>query len=229
MGCGNSREIGVEESVILYAESGLNLSKIDVDLLDISFRKYNHNGLVNQSQLIQISQNLGFRILNNKFHKNIQRFFNSLLNENSYKLKDILLICIILGKGKANKKSRLIYEIFDEGYSHQLEIEVIKKDLLERMFRHVATTLPALVDDSKLTVEERHKHFRRLKKLNEVIPFASETLARALCVRGKVISVGTFIEVFNEQPQLITSTGLRSYLEYNRTMFKKSMIDGASG
>jgi hypothetical protein len=228
MGCGNSREVGVEESILVYAEGCLNLSKIDVDLLDISFRKYNHNGVVNQSQLIQISQNLGFRILNNKIHINIQRFFKALHQDKGYQLKDLLLICILLGKGKVKKKSSLIYEIFDEHFSHQLEIETIKKELLERMFRHSISTLPLLVVDSQLSSEDRSKHFRRLKKLSEVVPFACETLARSLCIRGKIISVETFNEVFSENPSLVTPSGLRNYLEKARTTFKKSLIDGES-
>ena len=106
MGCTSGREVGAEESLILYAESGLNFAVIDVETLDITFRKYHCNGIMNQSQLIQTSQQLNFRILNVNDHRNIQKFYNTLKQKEGYHLKDLLLISILLGKGKVNKKEK---------------------------------------------------------------------------------------------------------------------------
>jgi hypothetical protein len=225
MGCTSGREVGAEESLILYAESGLNFTAIDVETLDITFRKYHCNGIMNQSQLIQISQQLNFPILNVNEHRNIQKFYNSLKQKEGYPLKDLLLISILLGKGKLNKKARLIYEIFDEHFSHQLEYEIVKNEIVYRMLNHCVNTLPLLVYDRFLEADVRSKLERRIRKLNEVIPFACEHLAKQFCIRGNVISVGTFVEVLCEQPKLVSPMGIRRYLEESRILFKQSSLE----
>lgn len=225
MGCTSGREVGVEESLILYAESGLNFTSIDVETLDITFRKYHCNGIMNQSQLIQISQQLNFRILNVSDHHNIQRFYKSLRKNEGYHLKDLLLISILLGKGKVNKKARLIYEIFDEHFSHQLEYSIVKTEIILRMLNHSVNTLPLLVNDRVLEADIRTKLERKLKKLNEVIPFACESLAKQFCIRGNIISVGTFVEVLCEQPKLLCPMGIRKYLEESRIPYKQFSLE----
>ena len=215
MGCANSRDVGVEERCITAAEQGLGFHKINVVDIDNVFRKYSSNGIVTQSQLIYISNSLNFRILNSGIHTHIQLFFQSQKkSEGNYELNDLLLIALMLGKGKPGLKAKLIYEMFDPQLTHQLEISEIKEKIVRKMISLSANALPSLVCSEFALPENEIKVHKYKKKIMDVVELAVEDLINKLLVRGKIISQDTFVEIFSTylDGQLVTPTGIRKLL-----------------
>lgn len=215
MGCVGTRELGMEEKCIVNSERGLGFYNVKAEELDAAFRKYNSNGYMTQSQLIHISNKFNIRILNYGNHMHIQSFFSSLkANESNYNLKDMLLIAIMLGKGSSETKAKLIYEIFDTEYSHQLTIQVVKKEILTRMVVHSSRTLPNLVCSEMAEPELEMKIHKFKSKFEDFVEIAISELALKLTVRGKIISEDTFVEVFSTyyNGELVNPSGIRKFL-----------------
>ena len=216
MGCAGSREQDIEERHIIHAEQGLNFYSLKAVDLDSAFRKYNSNGYLSQSQLIHLSNKLNFKILNYGRNMHIQSFFQSIQsNEGNYDIKDLLLIAILLGKGDSAVKARLIYEIFDQHLTHQIDIEVAKKEIITRMINHSTKLLPNLVCSEMAEAEVEMKIHKYKNKILDMISPAIEELTQKLIMRGNVISQDTFVEVFSTlyNGELVTTTGLRKYLQ----------------
>ena len=216
MGCASSREQGIEERQITLAEQGLNFYGVKVVDLDSVFRKYNSNGYLSQSQLIHVSNQLNFRILNYGQNMNIQGFFQSIKTKRSdYDIKDLLLIAILLGKGSADVKARLIYEIFDEHLTHQIDIEEVKSEIISRMINHSVKTLPNLVCTQMTEADVEMKILKYKNKLLDMFSAAIEDLAKKLIIRGNIISQDTFVEVLSTvyNGELVTTGGLRRFLQ----------------
>jgi hypothetical protein len=215
MGCASSRELGVEEKAIVYAEGGLNFSKISAVEVDTVFRRNNCNGVIMQAHLIQMSNQLGFRILNSGCHMHVQGFYQTLKSaQGTYSIKDLLLLAILLSKGRADTKSRLIYEVFDPLCTHQLDISEVKKEILIRMLTLAANNLPKLVCSEQVASEAEMKIHKYIAKLLDTVDLALEQICEMLTIRGKIISQDTFVEVFSnfQYGQLVTTTGLRTFL-----------------
>jgi hypothetical protein len=212
MGCASGREVCKEEHLIVQSEQMLKLNYVSVIDIDVAFRKYNRNGDILQSHLIQISNTLGFRYLNTPFNTKIQYFYSCIKNDSgSYPLKDLLLIAILLGKGKPSVKANLIYEIYDEYCTHQLDIDFVMTEIVERILKHSCITLLELVDPRSLHVEVNEKLQRYKKKLESVVGVATQEIRDHLVVRGNVISLDTFVEVFSN-PIYSSSTSIRQHL-----------------
>lgn len=215
MGCASIREPGIEERCIIQAENGLGFNKINVNEIDTIFRKYSSNGVITQSQLIHISNTLNFKILNTGNHSQIQSFFMNLRSEDgTYELKDLLLIGIMLGRGKSSTKAMLIYEAFDTSLTHQLDIQDVQKEILTRMIYHSSHTLPELVSSEIAFPDAEVKILKYKKKLFEMVEPAITQISSKLLIRGKVISQDTFVETFSGfyYGELVNSSGLRRYL-----------------
>ena len=216
MGCASSREQNIEESVIVQAEHVLRFTYLNVLDIDAAFRKYNCNGEVMQSHLIQTSKQLGFRIMNTADHMQIQQFYTSIRSEaGGYLLKDILLIAILLGRGKPEEKAKLVYEIFDTKCTHQLDIKDVSNEIVMRILSHCCKTLPELVEPAHIPAEHHMKLHRYRQKLVSSIGLAAEELNQKLVIRGKIISLDTFVEVFS-QPSLATPSGIRQFVIEHR-------------
>ena len=215
MGCASSRDLGEEERYIMFAEEGLRFHKLDAIDIDSAFRKYNNKGFITQSQLIYLSETLEFLILNCGPHGHIQNFFHSIATkEGTYDMKDILLVAILLSKGKSSIKAKLIYEIFDPCFTHQIDINEVKSEILFRMIDHSSRTLFNLVCSEMVKIETEGKIYKYKRKLKDSFEIALNDLASRLTIRGNIISQDTFVEVFSSynNGELVTPTGIRKYL-----------------
>ena len=111
MGCFESR-LDAEEA-LENAEKNLGFFDKPVELINTTIRKYSHKSKLNQAQLERISNQLSLTI----FPANIcvQAFLNYLKkSDNTYSLKELLVIGILLGKGPINEKAGLLYSVFDD-------------------------------------------------------------------------------------------------------------------
>ncbi|CAG9317757.1 unnamed protein product [Blepharisma stoltei] len=145
MGCIEARPSNSEEFAIENAELGLCFDKVNPLQVDLVLRKFSYNNKLNQGQLERTSGILGFRICNYGLNLKISDLWNKLRSrDGDINLEDVLIIGILLSKGKPEIKARLFFQIFDVGSQNIIEIDIIREKI-EKIIDISLETLGRLV------------------------------------------------------------------------------------
>lgn len=146
MGCFESR-VNIEEALNL-AEAKLGFADHSVDVIYTTIRKYSHKSKVNQAQLERISNQLSLTIFPVTFYT--QNFLNALRKpDETFALKDLLVIGVFLGGGNAKEKAKYMYEIFDDFLEDSIERTRISGEVLKTLSKICIEVLPHLVRGDK--------------------------------------------------------------------------------
>ena len=200
MGCFESR-LDAEEA-LENAEKNLGFFDKPVELINTTIRKYSHKSKVNQAQLERISNQLSLTILPANIC--VQAFLNYLKkSDNTYSLKELLVIGILLGKGPINEKAGLLYSVFDDFLEDSIERTRITGEVLKTISRISLEAMPNLVSTDKyLFLELSQKQPKVIKSIIDRFP---QSLI--------VISEKQFVDImcFIENGKLLSTKGWRDY------------------
>ncbi|OMJ69781.1 hypothetical protein SteCoe_32396 [Stentor coeruleus] len=129
MGCTDSKDnLTPEELAIMNGELSLMYQAYQASDVDLIYRKYSNDGVVNISQWQNVSSKLKISAYSIPTSPKIQKFYDSLKSENKYKLRDLLVIGIYLTTGKSIDKARLLFEAYDEN-----DTKVLSKGDIQQM------------------------------------------------------------------------------------------------
>lgn len=168
MGCITSRnDISPEEDVVMDFETLLGYSALSPSHLDKIHRKYSYNGKISDNQWKDICYTL--KLAPNKIEasQHINNYYDKYrTGENSFALNELLVLGILLSKGRPGEKAKLLFEVFDENGSGVLELSQIH-DLLSVMVKVAIELNPQVVVKdgvNNVGVQELTKYFEKLDK-----------------------------------------------------------------
>lgn len=146
MGCFESR-VNTEEALNL-AEAKLGFADHSVDVIYTTIRKYSHKSKVNQAQLERISNQLSLTLFPVTFYT--QSFLNALRKpDDTFALKDLLVLGVFLGEGDVKEKAKYMYEIFDDFLEDSIERTRISGEVLKTLSKISIEILPHLIRGDK--------------------------------------------------------------------------------
>jgi hypothetical protein len=213
MGCTEAKTSS-EETAVLYAEKGLNLHSAEATQVDSVIRKYAYNGKVNLNQLCRIADSLGMNITNSPPNTNIEVVFSSLIaSDGTYDLKDLLIVGILLAKGKPLIKACLLFQVFDEDLLNALPISLIKEEIMPKIFDICCVLLPKLVANEQSVVSNPVRNMKYIQDMSSAKHLCIEEVSSKILKNGEIVSESSFSYVLNQfaEGTLTTSTGWRRF------------------
>lgn len=146
MGCFQS--LGTLEDSIKIAEKSLGFEDCSCEEINNVIRKYSFKLKINQSQLERINTQLELRIFPLTYFT--QCFLGSLRkSDNTFCLKELQVLGIMLGSGTKEEKARLIYQVFDDLLSNSIENTRIAGEILVTMCKISTQAIPNLIKIEK--------------------------------------------------------------------------------
>jgi hypothetical protein len=135
MGCVSHRQrLNDEETTLTEQELKLNYYKHPSVQLDYVLRKHSHDGLINAAQFAAASIELGLVTSSEAPESLIAKFYSELSKAGVWRLKQMLLIGLLLGEGQTGTKAELLFEIYDQDCADSIlgsQVREICTDLLE--------------------------------------------------------------------------------------------------
>mmetsp|Transcript_22671 Transcript_22671/g.22434 ORF Transcript_22671/g.22434 Transcript_22671/m.22434 type:complete len:251 (+) Transcript_22671:15-767(+) len=228
MGCESSREHYIkEEALITDAEDSLGFSSCSADIVDLWIRKYSSDGTINPEQMKDIFQSCGISMKKPLESSKLLNCFRK--KDNTYTFRPFLIFGILLSTDLRNKKSSLLFEVFDENYENSLKEATIHQ-LIDHMLNISINLLPLRILDQDLPDAKINKVLLYSKYLKSYQEIAKESLIRML-VRDEVKDDGTltkvhFIESFDvgELHHLLTPHGIRMYVKKIAETTSKNVV-----
>mmetsp|Transcript_33249 Transcript_33249/g.58345 ORF Transcript_33249/g.58345 Transcript_33249/m.58345 type:complete len:254 (+) Transcript_33249:7471-8232(+) len=213
MGCADSHsKLLEEEQAIVQQEGILGFKGTSVARIDFVMRKFSRNSELNTRQFEDVVKALNLVTTNRGKSTKIASFYDSFkTSEETYGVRLLLLIGILLGYGRAGEKARLIYEIYDIENAHTLSIKEMEV-MVDDMFQVTVNRLPTLVTANQSEVDPV-KVRTYIDKMNYRIKNCKAKLLTALTEGNDNVTREAFITVMDnpEYQRLTTSSGLREY------------------
>mmetsp|Transcript_12325 Transcript_12325/g.23393 ORF Transcript_12325/g.23393 Transcript_12325/m.23393 type:complete len:304 (+) Transcript_12325:370-1281(+) len=211
MGCTSSRtKLSAEETYLTTHEAELHYGDQHATQVDLVFRKYSYQSHVNPSQLQNAASKLNLRITNYSTFNLIEPFYNGLKQEGSIHLLHLLLLGLFLAKGSVEEKARLLFEVYDDLNTEEVQAPVIKK-ILSDLYDIAVNRLP------KLVAEPHHADAGNLRqylaKIAHVKELAIEKAYKGIVGTGATVKKVAFVTSFSSDSfkALLSTTGFRGY------------------
>lgn len=201
MGCVTARELPEEEVALIKIESKLGFGKNHSFRHDAILRKYSLNGELNENQFSDACHALKIKV-KSKTNTSQEAFFKKLTKRDRYRLKRVLVLSLLLGKGDVVEKAALLFEIGDTDATHTLTD--IKFDrLVLKLFNIAVILIP------RLAPEAPYFEHLKLSKVKVV-----EELRKLVFNKDTEIEKSKFIKVFDTNEtlrNLLTAHGFRGF------------------
>jgi hypothetical protein len=233
MGCVAGRtEIPPFEYRFSKGERQLLYWKHEATTIDFVHRKHSFNGMVNENHWIIINRQLNLVLNVNDFSNlaKIKSYYELYKEGECYKLKELLVVGIILSDSRAPLKAGLLYDAFNFQGNPELSVEEIGKmhDILYKICVKRAERI--IVDSKKFYVSaEEHKDF--VDKMKQGREGFREYFLREIVRDGKGVRRDAFIAFFRDQKNsiILASIGFRKHcrdfgLSKNPTSNPKDML-----
>jgi hypothetical protein len=130
----NRQKLSDEEATLTEQECKLNYSRHTSVYLDYIFRKHSHGGLINAAQFAATSIELGLVTSSNDPHSLIAKFYSDLSTAGVWRLRQMLLVSLLLGQGRPGTKAELLFEVYDQDSADSItgsQMREVVTDLLE--------------------------------------------------------------------------------------------------
>ncbi|OMJ82918.1 hypothetical protein SteCoe_16249 [Stentor coeruleus] len=218
MGCTDSKDnLTPEELAIMNGELSLMYQAYQASDVDLVYRKYSNDGIININQWQNVSSKLKLAAYSAPMPPKIQKFYDSLKAENKYKLRDLLVIGIYLSTGKSIDKARLLFEAYDEN-----DAKVLSKGDIQQMTSFIVEvavekTCVLIQDDDPNNVQPEEMA-KFLQKLRTVKNKGKQELCK-MFLGGNPALTELTMEKFVENVtmpstvQLLTFQGVRKFIK----------------
>lgn len=215
MGCVETKEQPSEELAIIFAEKGLIFHLQSAKRTDSIMRKYSFNSKLNRFQLKRVSQELGISIKSYGLHRHITEMYDLLKGgDGDYRLQDMLVIGILLGKADNKQKARLLFQIFDSVSENKISFQVLKNDIIPCILSHCCNTLPRLVCNRQSNMANEIRNLIYVEKLKNATARCVNFICSNMANSKLVIIEEMFIRFFVtfRDGMLLTPSGVRLYM-----------------
>ena len=214
MGCVQTSTKPSEEEAIICAEEVLKFHLHSCTTLDLTLRKFSLNERLTPLQLTRAAKPLFLQICNTGPFNRITSTLNSIKDsEGNYKLVDLIIISVLLGKDPPDTKARILYHCFDQDLEGSLGKEKVQ-EMANSLVRLSVDTLGGLVSDGQSPYSSELKNCRYLADLNSVKKSAIIKLVDFIMIKNDKVDEVDFIErlVFYCEGRFLSSSGVREAL-----------------
>lgn len=221
MGCTwNRQDTSLEEMSLGNEEKFLGYHRNNVSNVDMIFRKHSYLGKLNKKQLTQAASKLNLNITNSRGHMRIYEFYNSFKMPNEYDLNMLLVAGILLGDGRPDTKSKLLWEVYDISGTEELDKEVLY-EMLQDICNIALDRVSFLVSDSPTCSEYKVKSY--VSNCNAVRSRTIDKVLIQLLGRFNRIKKEQFISKMSKicKGDMLRSKGIRNimYEEYSKVPY----------
>lgn len=232
MGCSQTSEALQEEHAITRAEEELRFHLQSSTSLDLCFRKFTLGEILNPLQFSRAGSSLNLQISNIGVYNRITMTLNKLKTaEGNYKLIDLIVLSVLLGRDSAETKAKILYHCFDKdltGYLNRNQIIEIANSLVN----HSIDTLGGLVSDGQNSYSSDLKNKRYLADIASVKKNAIHKLVDFIMLDLENVEEIDFIErmAFYHEGRFLNSSTIRELLHslfsalVPRTTFKSFTV-----
>jgi Ca2+-binding EF-hand superfamily protein len=215
MGCITSRnDISPEETVVMDFETLLGYSTLSPSHLDKIHRKYSYNGKISDNQWKDICYTLNLAPNKIEASQHISNYYDKYRTEdNSFALNELLVLGILLSKGRPGEKAKLLFEVFDENASGGLGLGQIH-ELLSVMVKVALELNPQVVVKdgvSDVGAQDLMKYFEKLNKGKEV---AIEMAEKEILGKDGMVKSMEFVKALSgKMSYFVSPHGIRKYVK----------------
>lgn len=232
MGCAQSGSKPSEEEAIIKAENALKFQFHSSTGLDLCFRKFSIKEKLNSLQFTRAANSLNLQISNSGVYDQITRTLNKLKDsEGNYKLLDLIVISVFLGKDSLETKGKILYQCFDKELLGYLDRGSLN-DLASCLVRIAVDVLGGLVSDGQSPYSSELRNTKYLADMNSVKIIVCNRLVDFIMAGLEKIDEGEFTEriSFYNEGNFLTAVGVREvlYLTYFSMVPRKSFLTGPS-
>ena len=232
MGCVQTSSKPSEEEAIIRAEEILKFNLQSSTTLDLTFRKFSLNERLNPIQFTRAAKPLSLQICNAGPYNRITSTLNSIKDpEGNYKLVDLVIISVLLGKDHLDTKARILYHCFDQDLEGNLGKEKVQ-EMANTLVRLSVDTLGGLVSDGQTPYSSELRNNRYLADLNSVRKSATIKLVDFIMIEMDKVDEADFVEriVFYYEGRFLSSCGIREvlYAAYFAAIPRKTFLNGPS-
>ncbi|OMJ87860.1 hypothetical protein SteCoe_10346 [Stentor coeruleus] len=225
MGCFTSRnDITPEETAVMDFESLLGYSDLSPSHLDKIHRKYSYNGKISENQWKDICDTLKLAPSKIEASQHINNYYDKYRSgENAFALNELLVLGILLSKGKPGEKAKLLFEVYDEKGLGELDLSQIH-DLLSVMVKIAIELNPQVVVKdgvNGVSIQDLTKYFEKLNKGKGVAIGMAEM--EILNKNGSVKST-EFVKMLNgKMSYFVSPHGIRKYVKMQMPARSKTL------
>lgn len=201
--CFTRESLSEPELIIASNEKALRFHEQSVQRIDLVFRKFSYNELLNTAQFRDST-----KVLNVNFNEgnHIAKFYMSLKTGSNVSLKQIMIVGILLGSGNFKDKAKLLFQLYDPEGIHKLSLDQVVQ-ICRDIFEVAVNKLPILGDPTNAAISD-YVHKLRLNRGN------SESSLKNLIIGTELeVTEGQFIKAFqkDELRRFLTSNGARAF------------------
>jgi hypothetical protein len=214
MGCISIREkVSNTEEAIMRMESHMEFFKNNCIVVDAVIRKYSYKGLINEAQMKDIARSLELKINDSFMSPSVETLYEKLRNVDHYKLKDILILGIILSNGVSRQRARLVFEAYDI-YCTEFLSKIQLKEFLGDLEYISIILLPDLVDNSTNPPASESEITVYIHQLQKKLIIAEKKLLELIIGEEKAVGKSCFINFFECEAyaKILTPHGFRCYV-----------------
>lgn len=209
-----------EEKAMLHQESALGFEKLMCRQVFTSLRAYSTGDSMNEAQLTQSAGQLGIIAPLGQTESNLGAFYDTMKAEGGYSTAKMVVLGIMLSKGKPEDKAKLYFDQFDVELTGSLPRDKFVS-WAEIMIAIAIDSIPLLTSDTgkfSISKDRINNYIFNLKKKRKT---AVDRLADDFYAgkAGQPISQADFVERFTRKDnmdysKLSTAYGTRVYLNW---------------
>lgn len=232
MGCSQTSEARQEEHAITRAEEVLKFHLQSCTSLDLCFRKFTSGEFLNPLQLSRAGSSLSLQISNIGNYNRITMTLNKLkTSEGNYKLIDLIVLSVLLGRDSAETKAKILYQCYDKELKGCLNRDQLT-EIANSLVNHSIDTLGGLVSDGQNSYSSDIKNKRYLADIASVKRNAILKLVDFIMLDLENVEENDFIErmAFYHEGRFLNSSTIRELLHslylalIPRTTFKSFTV-----
>lgn len=219
MGCLSSRsesEYSESEKLIQNFENSIGYSLLDSFSVDRTFHRYSTNNKMSNVQLEKACSILNLNI------KEFDNLYSKFLVRNSYQMKKLITLGIILGNSKDQDKLSLLFQNYDDDISHTLTPEEIKI-----MLDDVSEVFCEITPFCALTLSNNNEQlFEYIKAFNSIRKSIVSQILSKIFEDKPFVTVADLERAFKEEEcvgSILSPKNLRMYCFTTRKQIYKTV------
>jgi hypothetical protein len=205
--CSHREQLSEAELEISAKELTLKYSQLSAEYVDLVFRKYSRDAVLNEVQFRDAVKLLGLQVIDTSANNKTEEFYCLMKRGALYVLERLLVLGVLLGTGSISSKANLLFEVYDTEGTHQLSQDAVRT-MCQDVFGMAVSCLPVLTGLSGVVLLT-YIHRLRLQQAG------AETLLESLILGKRTeVTQEEFVSAFDkaELSQLLTSQGVRTFI-----------------
>lgn len=219
MGCLSSRsenEFSEMEQLIQDFEKSIGFSILDSFSVDRTFHRYSTN---KKMSIVQLEK--ACSILNLNF-KEFEAFYSKFLFKNTYQMKKLITLGIVLGNSKDQDKLSLLFQNYDDDISHTLNPDEIKE-----MLEDISEVFCEITPYFTMTLNKNNeKLFEYIKAFNSIRKSIVAQILAKIFEDKPFVTIADLARAFKEEEcvnSILSPKNLRSYCFTTRKQIYKTV------